>query len=154
MFSRSKRGKRIDGLIRTLSNTELVHGLNRRELPPERLRQLGDLYLQKGDARRAIAYLYRAADGFREDFPMKSLALYKKILHVAPHEMEACEKIVGILASAGLVAEQIKYLRVMGAFYESRNNVAQTTRAFRRILDLDPDNPTALAFFGRGKVAR
>lgn len=154
MFSRSRGGKRIDGLIRTLSNTELVRGLNRKELPPERLKQLGDLYLQKGDVRKAVAYLYRAAEGFMEDFPMKSLALYKKILHCAPHEMEACEKIVGILESAGLVAEQIRYLRIMGSFYESRNNVDQTTRAFRRILDLDPDNPAALAFFGRGKISR
>jgi tetratricopeptide (TPR) repeat protein len=142
----------VDARIRHLSNKELVRWLNRKGLSADELKQLGDLFLEKGDTGKAVDYLYRAADELSVTHLSKALAVYKKILKINPSEIKACEKIVSILSGEGLAAEQIKYLMIMAQLHESKNDIRETSAAYRRILDADPDNPAAVKFFSRGKV--
>jgi len=142
----------VDACIRHLSNKELVRGLNKKLLSADELKQLGDLFLEKGDTVKAIDYLYRAADELSLTHLSKALAVYKKILKIRPSEIKACERIISVLSAAGLAAEQIKYLMIMAQFHESKNDIRETTAAYRRILEVDPGNPVALKFFNRGKV--
>ena len=142
----------VDARIRQLSNKELVRGLNKKQLSADELKQLGDLFLEKGETAKAIVYLYRAADELSANYPNKALAVYKKILKIRPDEIKAYEKIIGVLSGEGLAAEQIKYLMIVAQFHESKNNIRETTSVYRRILDVDPDNPAAVRFFNRGKV--
>lgn len=141
-----------EALIRHLSNKELVRGLNKKQLSGDELKQLGDLFLEKGEKEKGIRYLFMAADEFSATYPNKALAVYKKILNIRPQELKAYEKIVTILNREGLAAEQIKYLLIIAHFYACKNNIRETTAVYRRILDIDPCNPAALQFFNRGKV--
>jgi tetratricopeptide (TPR) repeat protein len=152
MLTQFRRKGNVDALIRELSNKELIRGLNKKQLSPDDLKQLGDLYLQKGETRKAIGYFYRAADEFSVHHQSKALAVYKKILSISPSEIAACEKIISVLSGDGLVAEQIKYLMIMAEYHESRKEIHQAASVFRRILDLDPDHPSAKVFFNRGKA--
>lgn len=152
MLSHFRRKGDVETLIAELSNKELIRGMNKKRLSADELKQLGDLYLQKGDKKKAIDYLYRAAVELSRGNTQKAIAVYKKILNVSPDEIGACERIIDLLAQDGLRAEQIKYLTVLARFYESRNDIQKTTATFRKILDLDPDNATAGSYFHRGKV--
>ena len=82
----------VDARIRQLSNKELVRGLNKKQLSADELKQLGDLFLEKGETAKAIVYLYRAADELSANYPNKALAVYKKILKIRPDEIKAYEK--------------------------------------------------------------
>jgi tetratricopeptide (TPR) repeat protein len=146
------RKSSVDVLIRHLSNKELVRGLNKKQLSADELKQLGDLYLGKGDTEKAIEYFYRAARELSASHLNKALAVYKKILSINPAEIKACERIVSVLSGLGLAAEQTKYLIIMAQFYESKNNIKEIIATYRRILDVDPNNPAAVNFFNRGKV--
>jgi tetratricopeptide (TPR) repeat protein len=142
----------VDIRIRHLSNKELVRGLNKKQLSADELKQLGDLFLEKGETGRAIDYLYRAAEELSVTHLNKALAVYKKILKIRPEEIKACERIVSVLSAEGLAAEQVKYLMIIAQFHESKNDVRETTSVYRRILDIDPGNQAAVRFFNRGKV--
>ncbi|RME62931.1 MAG: hypothetical protein D6778_10375, partial [Nitrospirae bacterium] len=51
---------------------------------------IGDLYLRKGDKKNAVEFFHKAAAFFiKEGFTPKAQALYKKILHVNPHDAKA-----------------------------------------------------------------
>ncbi len=51
---------------------------------------VGDLYLKKGDGKKAIENFHKAARVFRDEgFSLKGLAIYKKILNVSPTEADA-----------------------------------------------------------------
>ncbi|MEN8264371.1 MAG: tetratricopeptide repeat protein [Nitrospirota bacterium] len=51
---------------------------------------IGDLYLKKGSQSEAVDSFSRAADIFREEgFYPKSIALYKKVLNLVPHKLDA-----------------------------------------------------------------
>jgi tetratricopeptide (TPR) repeat protein len=51
---------------------------------------IGDLYLKKGSQNEAVDSFSRAADIFREEgFYPKSIALYKKVLNLVPHKLDA-----------------------------------------------------------------
>lgn len=152
MLMQFRRKGDVDVLIRKLSNRELVRGLNKKELSSDDLKQLGDLYLLKGDTEKAIEYLFRAAEELSVNHPNKAIAVYKQILKIRPAAIEACEKIIGVLCGEKLVAEQIKYLMFMARFYESKNDISKTASTYRRILDLDPSHEAAIGYFGRGKV--
>jgi tetratricopeptide (TPR) repeat protein len=154
MQTKLRRKNDVEVMIRNLSNRELVRGLNKKQLSADELKQLGDLYLEKGDTGKAIEYLYRAADELSVNRLNKALALYKKILNIRTEEITACEKIIGILSGEGLTAEQTKYLMIMARYYESRNDTSKTASAYRRILDIDPGNTAAVNYFERGKVDR
>jgi tetratricopeptide (TPR) repeat protein len=149
-----RRKNDADVLIRHLSNKELVRGLNKKQLSADELKQLGDLYLKKGDTRKAVEYLYRAAKELSVNHLNKAIAVYKKILNISPAEIKACERIISVLSGLGLVAEQTKYLMIMAQFYESKNNIKEIIATYRRILDVDPNNAAAIKFFSRGKVDR
>ncbi len=144
----------VDVLIRHLSNKELVRGLNKKQLSADELKQLGDLYLEKGDTQKAIEYFYRAAKELSANHLNKALAVYKKILNINPAEIKACERIISVLSGLGLAAEQTKYLMIMAQFYESKNNIKEIIATYRRILDVDPNNAAAVNFFDRGKADR
>ena len=133
------RKRNVDVLIRHLSNKELVRGLNKKQLSADELKQLGDLYLEKGDTQKAIEYFYRAAGELSVNHLNKALAVYKKILSINPAEIKACERIVSALSGLGLAAEQTKYLMIMAQFYESKNDIKEIIATYRRILDVDPN---------------
>jgi tetratricopeptide (TPR) repeat protein len=152
MQNRVRRRSDVDVMIRELSNRELVRGMNKKQLSADELKQLGDLYLEKGDTGKAIEYLYRAADELSADRLNKALALYKKILNIRTEEITACEKIIGILSGEGLTAEQTKYLMAIARYHERKNDTSKTASAYRRILDLDPGNEAAMKYFSRGKA--
>lgn len=128
-----------------------IEELERKQPTAHNLNLLGDLYLKKNDRKKAIAYFYKAARiYFKSD---KSIAIYKKLLNIAPSEREAYEEIIDILSETGHVAEEIRYLLLLAQVYQNSGNFKKATSVFRKVNELDPTNKAADVFFSKGKVS-
>lgn len=127
-----------------------INELSDKESSPTNLNMLGDLYLKKGDKKKAVEYFYKAAKSFAHD--KKALSVYKKILDVLPTEVTAYERIIDMFSESGLVADEINYLLKLAQVYQNSGDFEKATLTFRRIHELDPANKAATLFFSRGKV--
>jgi tetratricopeptide (TPR) repeat protein len=115
----------------------------------ENLNLLGDLYLKKGDREKAVDYLFQAAKISHRN---RAIAIYKKILNIAPSETKAYEALIDIFSHSGLIAEEIRYLLILAEIYRNRGDVQGEADIFRRINALDRNNAEAKLYFSRGKA--
>jgi len=74
---------------------------------------IGDLYLRKGDEKKAIEFFMKAAEKYRLDgFYPKAIALYKKILNIIPGQVDSLMALAGLNAERGLIGSANEfYLR-------------------------------------------
>lgn len=105
-----------------------------KEPTPENLNAIGDLFLKKGDKKRAIDYFMRAAKNTA--MPKKAIAIYKKILRVSPLDTEVYEALIDMLERSYNIPEAIKYLDLLSRLYKNKGETLKFTEMQRRILDL------------------
>lgn len=117
-----------------------------REPTPENLNIIGDLFLKKGDKKRAVDYFLRAAKNTA--MPKKAIALYKKILRVSPLDTEVYEALIDILESSYNIPEAIKYLDLLSRLYQNRGETLKFTEIQRKIKALRHDWERALTSRG------
>ncbi len=102
---------------------------------------LGDLYLKKGDRKKAIASFHRAASFFRnEGFTLKSLALYKKVLNIDSTDSDALYALGVLSEEKGLISDATKYYL---ATADSKSKVGEKDSLldiYEKILSLSPSN--------------
>lgn len=108
-----------------------------KEPTPENLNTIGDLFLKKGDKKRAVDYFLRAAKNTA--MSKKAIALYKKILRVSPLETEAYEALIDILERSYNIPEAIKYLDLLSRLYQNRGETLKFTEIQRKIKALRHD---------------
>src|SRR3990172_7226096 len=118
---------------------------------PENFNYIGDLSLRKGDRIRTVEYYYMAIAMLHISQREKIMAIYKKIINLAPADEKAYEGLAGMLARMGLVADEVKYLTVLAGLYQSKGNYDKLNSTFRRIHEIDPRNRVAAKYFGKGK---
>lgn len=134
----------IDKKIEELSNNQLTS---------DALTLLGDLYLKKGDKKRAIEHFYKAAARLslysERD---KTISIYKKILYISPSEIDAYERIIDVFSKAGLIAEGTRYLLSLAQLYVNKGDYKKANLLFGKIYELDPKNKAAEIFFSKEKL--
>lgn len=108
-----------------------------REPSSENLNIIGDLFLRKGDRKRAIDYFMRAAKNTTT--PKKAIALYKKILRFSPLDTEVYEALVDVLERSYNIPEAIKYLKLLSRLYQNKGETIKFTEIQRRISSLRQD---------------
>ncbi|MEC4675655.1 MAG: tetratricopeptide repeat protein, partial [Nitrospirota bacterium] len=102
---------------------------------------LGDLYIKKGDRKKAIASFHGAAGFFRnEGFTLKSLALYKKVLNIDSTDADALYALGELSEEKGLISDATKYYL---ATADSKSKVGEKDSLldiYEKILSLSPSN--------------
>lgn len=122
-----------------------------RPLTAENLNFISDLYLRKGEKELAIECLYNAIAKLHVSQRDKMIAIYKKIIKLAPGDDKAYRGLIDIFAKMGLVAEEVNHLILLAKVYQSRGDYEKGNELYRRIHLIDPNNETAANYFGKGK---
>lgn len=102
---------------------------------------IGDLYLKKNLAKEAIGQYLNAASAFNQaGFALKTIAVYKKILKLAPNRTDIYLRLADLNAERGLTSNAIEdYLRVARQ-YTKNGLIKETLDIYKKIAGLDPTN--------------
>lgn len=102
---------------------------------------VGDLYLKKKAKRDAVEAFIKAAGIFREDgFYLKAMALYKKILNIAPSEVEALVSLAELNAEKGLVGNANENFLAAADIYIRDGATERALELYEKILKFTPFN--------------
>jgi pilus assembly protein FimV len=105
------------------------------------LNTIGDLYLRQGDSSEANRCFTQVAENYvRNNFFLKAIAVYKKILNTDSNNLEINLTVASLCARQGLnIDARNQYLRI-AAIYEKEKNVQDTLGIYEKIVELDPTN--------------
>jgi tetratricopeptide (TPR) repeat protein len=105
------------------------------------LNTIGDLYLTIGKTAEANNCFIRVADSYvRNNFFLKAIAVYKKILKADPDSLEINATIASLYAKQGLNMDACsQYLRLV-TLYEKSGDTQYIVDTYKKIVELDPAN--------------
>lgn len=107
---------------------------------------LGQMCLEAGRIEEAFEQYAVLAERWRKGGEFKPAAeLFQRILSISPAHVGARERLAQLLAEAGDVVRAKGELLCLAVLYEEAGNVADEAAIYRRVLALDPADPTALA---------
>jgi tetratricopeptide (TPR) repeat protein len=105
------------------------------------LNTIGDLYLKQNKSAEANKYFSQVAENYvRNNFSVKALAVYKKILLTDPDNIKINSIMASLYAKQGLsVDTRNQYLRV-AALLEREGKTNESLDVYEKIVELDPLN--------------
>jgi pilus assembly protein FimV len=105
------------------------------------LNTIGDLYLRQGNSSEANRCFSQVAENYvRNNFFLKAIAVYKKILNSDSNNLEINLTVASLCAKQGLNIEaRNQYLKI-AAIYEKEGNAQETVGIYEKIVELDPAN--------------
>lgn len=102
---------------------------------------LGDLYLKKGDTKKAVEIYHRGARIFRDQgFYDKAKAIYKKLLNINPSDYRATLALGELSEEKGLTPEAIKYYLIVADILAKEKKKDELVEIYQKILNLSPSN--------------
>ena len=102
---------------------------------------IGDLYLKKGDKKSAIESYQKAANIFRQEgFSLKALALFKKVLNIAPTDAAALYALGELSEEKALITDAIKYYLAAADSLSKEGRKDELFDVYEKILSLSPSN--------------
>ena len=107
------------------------------------LNTIGDLYLRQKQISEASKYFSRVAESYASNnFFLKALAVYKKILSADPNNLEINATMATLYAKQGLSLDaRNQYLKI-AALLENAGRSKEILEIFEKIVELDPGNVT------------
>jgi pilus assembly protein FimV len=110
---------------------------------------LGDLYARVGRAGEAIEQYLKVGSLYRADgLSVKAIAVYKKIIKLDPHRLEAHLACADLYEEQGLSGEAKVQLATVAEQYARTGNASKVVEIYQRLAQLDPGNAAVL-----GKLA-
>src|SRR5688572_4059942 len=105
------------------------------------LNTIGDLCLRQGKIQEANGYFAKVADSYsRNNFTLKAIAVYKKILTADPDNLEVNITLAGLHSKQGLnVDARNQYLRVADISAKLGKD-REALAAYEKVVELDPSN--------------
>ncbi|MDA8088021.1 MAG: tetratricopeptide repeat protein, partial [Nitrospiraceae bacterium] len=101
----------------------------------------GDLYLRKNDRTSAVEKFHRAAEIFRkEGFSLKALAIYKKILNIAPSDARSLLALGELSEEKNISADAVKYYMTAADIFLREGRKDEAVFAYSKISGLQPDD--------------
>ena len=105
------------------------------------LNTMGDLYLTIGNTAEANNCFVRVADNYvRNNFFLKAIAVYKKILQADPQNPEINATIASLYAQQGLNTDACNQYIRLAKLYEESDNTKEVLKTYQKIIELDPAN--------------
>jgi tetratricopeptide (TPR) repeat protein len=105
------------------------------------LNTVGDLHLRLGKAAEASRYFNQVAENYsRNNFLLKAIAVYKKILNVDPQNLEVNQTLADLFARQGLNGDaRNQYLRV-AEICTRDGKIRESLDAYEKAVEMDPAN--------------
>jgi tetratricopeptide (TPR) repeat protein len=102
---------------------------------------IGDLYLRKGSDKQALEEFAKAAEIFKKDgfFP-KAIAIYKKVLNIAPSDVDALIALAKLNAEKGLTGNAIENYYKAAEIYNRDGQPDKATTVVEKMLKLSPSD--------------
>ncbi len=105
------------------------------------LNTIGDLYARQGQVDRATAFFRRVGDAYAADgFTVKAIAMYKKLTKLAPHSLEALQKLAELYTQQGLYNDARQQYVALADHWMRANDLDNAAKIFQKMLELDPEN--------------
>ncbi len=102
---------------------------------------VGDLYLRKGSEKQATESYSRAAEIFRKDgFYPKAIALFKKVLNIAPNHIESLVALAKLNAERGLTGNAIDNYYRAAEIYNRDGHSEKATAIVETMLQMAPSD--------------
>jgi tetratricopeptide (TPR) repeat protein len=102
---------------------------------------LGDLYMKKRSKTEAVEAFTKAADIFREaGFFLKAIALYKKILHISPLEVDALIHLGELNAEKGLIGNANENFSAAAEVYLKESLYDEALRIYEKMIEFSPSH--------------
>jgi tetratricopeptide (TPR) repeat protein len=102
---------------------------------------IGDLYYKKGAETESIESYTKAAEIFKKDgFYPKAKALYKKILHIVPNNVNALIALANLDAERGLTGSSVENFLKAAEVFKRDANTEKTMQVVEKILELSPSD--------------
>jgi tetratricopeptide (TPR) repeat protein len=102
---------------------------------------IGDLYVREKNVGGALKYFNKVADAWVQDgFPVRAIAIYKKISKLDPSAVDALAKLGELYAGQGLTREAREQYTLVVDFYRKKNQGDKALDFLRKIVRLDPEN--------------
>jgi len=106
------------------------------------LMTLGDLFVRQGDLGQATQYFERLAQVYLTDgFNSKAIAIYKKIVKLAPNELDPLERLADLYVQQGVLSEARPLFLQIAEAHLKANRASRAVELLRRLLEVEPENP-------------
>jgi tetratricopeptide (TPR) repeat protein len=105
------------------------------------LNTIGDLYLRQGKTSEANRCFSQVAENYvQNNFFLKAIAVYKKILNVNPDNLQINEIMASLYSKQGLsIDARNQYTRV-ASLLEKEGKVREQMDVYEKVVELDPKN--------------
>ncbi|MEW6602872.1 MAG: tetratricopeptide repeat protein, partial [Nitrospirota bacterium] len=102
---------------------------------------IGDLYLKKGDNQEAVKAFNKAAELYRKDgFYPKAIAIYKKVLNIAPNDADTLVALGKLNAERGLTGNAIENYYRAAEIYNKESSTEKAIMIVDKMLTLASNN--------------
>jgi len=109
------------------------------------LNTVGDLYASLKRFEEAVTFFRQVGEKYAsEGFVPRAIALYKKIVKLAPEDMEFVIKLGELYTQQGLYNDARSQFMLAAENHERGARIGEAIKCYQRILDLDPDNGAVL----------
>lgn len=106
------------------------------------LMTVGDLFARQGDMPQAIDYFERLAQVYLSDgFNSKAIAIYKKIVKLAPNELVPLERLADLHVQQGVLSEARPLFLQIAEAHLKANRAPKAVEVLHRLLEVEPDSP-------------
>ncbi|MFL5303006.1 MAG: tetratricopeptide repeat protein, partial [Anaeromyxobacteraceae bacterium] len=113
------------------------------------LLKVGELHQKKGDSGPAASAFGRAAEAYADQgFFLKSVAVYKQMMKLAPDDVRVNERLAGLYQQLGILSDAMAQLQLIAQGAEKAGDGAKLLEVLRRMVDLDPDNAASAVKLG------
>ncbi len=107
------------------------------------LNRVGDLYARIERIDDAVGLFMRIAEQYADEgFLLKAIAIYKKIIKLAPTRLPVYEQLAELYHRQGLVNEARSQYQVLADYYDKHNDEEAALAIFQHMVDLEPENPS------------
>jgi tetratricopeptide (TPR) repeat protein len=105
------------------------------------LNTMGDLCLRLGRTQDANRYFVEVAETYaRDNFLLKSIAVYRKILNSDPKNLEINQTLAGLYVRHGLNWDARNQFLRLAEVYHEQGKTPQSFEAYEKVAELDPGN--------------
>jgi tetratricopeptide (TPR) repeat protein len=105
------------------------------------LNTLGDLYLRQGKEDEAKRLFLRVAENYsRNNFLLKAIAVYRKILTADPQDLEVNMLLASLLARQGMNVEAGSQYVFVAGLCANAGKARESLEAYEKVVEIDPLN--------------
>ena len=107
------------------------------------LNRVGDLYARIEKFDEAVKLFTQIAEQYtRDGFFVKAIAIYKKIIKLAPTSLPVYERLAELYYKQGLLNEARQQYQVLADYYQKHDNATSAVTIYQKMSQLEPENPT------------